>query len=200
MDEAKRQENMDFLCDYRRFCSKSLKLLIDNNLVMKKVYDLLMKTIAELYYEIKVDPNTIVPDPENTDPDYLNSIAKQQQDIIQRNNHVDKLKAKIKINFEKVENEKANRNKYAAVIYVHPVKQTDVYNEEEEHLIENPPVVEEVKPENNNASSLIDPNLNLSNNNNSGGPGSEGMSGEKKSEDDKKEKAEEEGKQEEGRL
>lgn len=171
--EEKKNENIEFLCDYRRICSKWLKLLIDNGFINQKVYSMLIRTIANLYYENKKDPATIVIDPENQEPEYLASIQKQQQEINNRNTLLEKLKSKIKISFEKVEYLKAMRNNYAAVIYVYPNKTDAIYNEEEEHLIENPPT-EEVKPADSPV--VVDANLNLS------GDG-EKKDGEKKDED-----------------
>lgn len=156
MSEEKQNENMEFISDYRRICNKSLKLLIGQGLIKEKIYKMLIKTIANLYYELKKDPSTIVPDPDNTEPEYLNSIAKQQQDITTRNNLVDKLRQKIKFGFDKVDSIKAQRNNFAAVIHVHPVKVVELYNEEEEHLIENPPIIEDIKPAELNLSQ--DPN------------------------------------------
>ncbi len=146
--EDKRAENIEFLIDYRRLCLKSLKILIENGLVSDKVHSMLMRCIAELYYMEKKDPNSIEVDPENQEPEYLTSIEKQKEEINNLNAKKEKLKQKIKFTFEKVETLKALRNNFAAVIYVHSNRETTLYNEEEEHLIENPPVVEEVKPEN----------------------------------------------------
>jgi hypothetical protein len=143
-NDEKRKEFLEFLLDNKRIVNKSLKLLMDNEYVSDYVYRIFLETIANLYFEKPQDPAGIEIDPENQEPQYLESIKKKQDEMTKYNIKLEKLKKKIKLNFVKGENLRKKVDNIGGFIMVKPnMRVIDSVNEIEEIPL---PPKEEIKP------------------------------------------------------
>jgi len=148
-NEEKKKEFIEFLLDDRRVVNKSLKLLMENKLVSEEIYRMFLETVTKIYFYTPIDPATAIQiDENNQEPEYLESIKKQQEEIVQMNTKMENLKKKIKINFVNAEHLKKKRENVGGFIVVKPNKSV-VENIIE---LEEAPVVEVVKEEENNTS------------------------------------------------
>lgn len=143
-NDEKRKEFLEFLLDNKRIVNKSLKTLIESEYVSDYVYRIFIETIANLYFEKPQDPAGIEIDPENQEPQYLESIKKKQEEMNKYNIKLEKLKKKIKLNFVKGDSLKKKVDNIGGFIMVKPnLRVMDSINEIEEIPL---PPKEEIKP------------------------------------------------------
>lgn len=164
-DEAKKKEFKQFLLDEKRLYNKSLKILSDQGVVEKKLIDIVISEITDIYFRQPIDPNNadiqakINPQPDNQDPIYLARIKEEVEKITLQNSITEKMKKKIKILMVKPEILKKKRNNIISLIRVFPVE--DTYETYTEEYVEE--VIEQAINENNNNNKQDDNQENLNN-------------------------------------
>jgi hypothetical protein len=137
--EDKKAELVGFLLDYRRVVNKSLKLLIDQGILSRDLYQIFMEEVVGYYFKNITDPSTIEVDPSSQEPEYLEMIKKQQDELTASNAKIEKIKKKIILKFVKADDLKAKRDTYGGFILVHPnEKVIESVNEIEEVPIKIP--------------------------------------------------------------
>lgn len=136
-DDLKRNEFKNFIVDKRRIYNKSVKILLETNLLERQLFDIILDEISNIYFFRPLDVNSdevklaINPTPENQDPEYLVKVKERTDKIVQFNSLYTKIQKKIKLSFVKPEIYKKKRNNIIALIRIHPLNtENDVYNEE----------------------------------------------------------------------
>lgn len=148
-EEDKKMEFKKFILDEKRFYNKSVKMLINNGLLSKEIHDNLISYIADIYFYQPVDINNpdiqaqINPDPDNQEPEYVNSYKAKAEEISKQNQLFEKLKRKIKFSFVKPEVLKKKKNNIIGLIKVNPI--LDTYENYTEQLVEE--IIEQPKKE-----------------------------------------------------
>lgn len=147
-EEVKRKEFKQFLLDKRRFYNKSIKILLEKNIIEQRLFDLVLDEIANLYFAKPIDSSSqevqqlINPTPENQDPDYLAKVKELSEAIIAQNLQTEKIKKKIKITFVKPDILKKKKDNVIALIRIFPVE--DTYETIIEELVDE---IDETEPE-----------------------------------------------------
>lgn len=133
----KRKEYKDYMLDMKRFYNKSLKILLNQNQVETKLFDIVLKELADIYFKLPTDINNpdiqveINPTPDNQEPEYLAKVKEATEKINQDNILLEKMKKKIKISFIEPEALKKKRNNIISLIRIFPTLDTyDTFTEQ----------------------------------------------------------------------
>ncbi len=123
VEESKRKEYHDFILDDRRFVNKSIKLLLEKEILTEYIYKSFLETIAKVFLSLPIDQNTVEIDPENQDDEYLKSLEQKKIQIEIENKKFEKMKKKIKFKFVKPEDLKKKRDNMGGFVTVQSIKQ-----------------------------------------------------------------------------
>ncbi len=116
----RQDEFIEFIHDYRRFVNKSIKILIDKNLISKNSLDLLLKVIVGIYFKDKSTIPQIEINNDNQDQDYIEMKNKEKEKYLKDIDRLEKLKKKIKFRMIKPAILKRKRDNIAGFIEVLP--------------------------------------------------------------------------------
>ncbi len=133
--DDKRKELVDFVLDNRRLMNKSVKLMLEKEMISDNIFKMLMELIANTY--LGVNKNPPEPDDTNQEPEYLEMIKKETEDVAAYNEKLEKMKKKINFYFVKPEDLKKKRENVGGFVIVYPDK--DIVDEIEE--VDEVPVV-----------------------------------------------------------
>ena len=118
--DERKSEYIEFTHDYRRFVNKSLKIILDNNLISKDIYEMILDALLRIYFKDKSSIIKAEIDTENQDPEYLEKNKKQQEKYLEQVAKLESNKKKIKFIMIKPEILKKKRENFAAMIQVIP--------------------------------------------------------------------------------
>ncbi len=118
--EEKRNDFTNFLLDERRLVNKSIKILLQREEISSDIFTYVLKKLAKIYLMPPVDPSALEIDPENQEPEYIDSIKKKKEEIAANNQKMEKLKKKIKLNFVKGDLLKKKVNNIGGFITINP--------------------------------------------------------------------------------
>lgn len=121
--EERKKQFIDFLTDTRRLMNKSTMLLLEKEMMSDYLFKIFLEEIAHLYFQNPKDPASIEIDSERQDnPEYMEEIKKQQDEINDYNSTLEKMKKKIRFYFIKAEDLKKKRENVGGFIKVYPNK------------------------------------------------------------------------------
>jgi len=163
LEDAKRKEYHEFILDDRRFVNKSIKLLLEKEILTEYIYRSFLENIAKLVLSLPITPNTIEMDSENQDDEYIKLIENKNIQIERENKKLEKMKKKIKLNFIKPEDLKKKRDNIGGFVTILSNKHVvESMIEIEERL---PEISEKIKePENQNLNNEINQQIEESKN------------------------------------
>lgn len=128
--------------------NKSLKIILDNNLISKEIYEMILTAVLGIYFKDKTSIIKYEVDPENQDPEYLEKNKKEQEKYLEQIIKLEANKKKIKFIMIKPEILKKKRENIAAMIQVIPnqIAVETIVETEEVLLTQDNPVIFD-KPE-----------------------------------------------------
>lgn len=116
----RQDEFIEFIYDYRRFVNKSIKLLIEKNLISKTSLDLLLNVIVGIYFKDKSTIPQVEINNDNQEPEYIELKNKEKETYLKEIDRIEKLKKKIKFRMIKPALLKRRRDNMAGFIEVLP--------------------------------------------------------------------------------
>jgi len=118
--------------DTKRISSKSIKFMLDHKVISEKIYFMFLDAVINLLLQKPIDPETVIQiDPSITEPEYLEQINKQKEEIKTRNEFTSKIKEKVRFSYAKVEDFKKKKLKMSAVLNITPSDQLEIFKEDE---------------------------------------------------------------------